>query len=79
MRALDDDEHLAVGAVALAELVDPLVGAAHVGEEREVVAVGIQQHRVVRRDEPRTRAAHDGGPRVPVDEAADLGDVLERE
>ncbi len=46
MRALHDDEEL-----ALAEAVDQVVGLADVPDDREVVAVLVEQHGVVRRDE----------------------------
>ena len=59
MRALHDDEQL-----ALAQSVDHVVGLADMPDDREVVAVLVEQHRVVRGDEPVGRVADEGHPGV---------------
>ena len=46
MRALHDDEQL-----ALPQAVDHVVGLADVADDREVVALLVEQHGVVRRDQ----------------------------
>ena len=46
MRALHDDEQL-----ALPQPVDQVVGLADMADDREVVAVVVEQHGVVRGDE----------------------------
>ncbi len=74
VRALHDHEQL-----ALSEAVDQIVGPADVADDREVVAVLIEQHGVVRGDESVVGGADERHPRIRVDQPAEFGDIRHRE
>jgi hypothetical protein len=71
--ALHDQQDLPVP-----ESVDPLVGPADVGHDRQAVGLLVQQDRIVRRDQFAGVAAHQCRPRVIPDQVPDdVGVVAE--
>ena len=72
MGSLDDDKELVI-----AELMHLLVGPADVGNDRQLLAVVLEQNRVVRGHETSFRVGDEGRPWVLSDEAPDLSFVRE--